>query len=210
MSLIRRQHKSIIRNLSVVASNRGLSIRVEDRSVVSRVETTNLNCVTLRRASERNRSSSARGNDNVGKEVILIEAASKTRLERDRGLADAENLRGSIVLDRADEINSRASSALSNLRAESELAVTLRTKVVVDVITGTSEDTVTLDRDNCGSSIDVVVQSSRGIDAFELINRLTSSSELTSWLPERIAIGIALDDTFAEPVLGVSNESQRL
>lgn len=65
-----------------------------------------------------------------------------------------------------------------DLRADGELAVTLGTEVVVHVIASTSENTITLRWDNCGSRVDVIEQSTRGISALELINRLQTHAQL--------------------------------
>jgi hypothetical protein len=142
--------------------------------------------------------------------MLLIETASKARLELNRRLANTENLRGSIVRDRADEVDSRTSSARGSLSAESELAIALGTKVVANVIASTSENTITLEGDNSSRRIDVVVQGSRSISALELINRLSSGGSLTSRNEERIAIRVTLNDTLTEPVLRIGNESQSL
>jgi hypothetical protein len=105
--------------------------------------------------------------------VVLIEAACKTRLELDGGLADTKNLGSSSTTNGANEVDTRARSALVKLRAKGKFAITLGTKVVTSMIAGASENTVTIHWNNRSSRIDVVGQCAGGIGALELINRLT-------------------------------------
>jgi len=123
---------------------------------VSGIDTTDLDGVTSRGASEAHGVVNASLDDEVTKQVVLIKAASKTGIKSKRRLAEAEDLGGSGVGDSADEVDLLTSGATIKLRAERKLAIALRTKGMTRIEASLGDDAVTVSGDSGEDRSDIV------------------------------------------------------
>jgi hypothetical protein len=189
--------------LDDAACNRRERVEVPYRTRVGGVKSSRLEGITSRRAREGEHSGSARGHNDVGKGEVIVEAASSTSLELNRGLADTEKLGLGVAADGARKGDRATSGARIGLSAKGELAITLGAEVVVNFLAGASDDTIALGWDGRGGGVVVVEEGIWRFRARLLLNGLSSSSELTSRDPNNIAVSIAVNGALAEPVLVV-------
>jgi len=143
--------------------------------------------------------------------MVLVEAASEAFAERNRALAEARNLSLSSAGNRAGEVDGGTWRARAELilRRDGEVAITLRAKIVVGELASRGDRAIAVGREGDGHAVDVIVQRTRSNVAAVLIDGLACRRRLASGDPERIAIGVDVDGTLAQPALGIRVHPER-